>query len=232
MQTLLDEDLSWCICRLPSEVRDLMYAPGDTLCVAGGFVRACIAREEINDVDVFAPSAEAARLVAYKFAADKKVQYRETDNAITLLTKPLPIQFIHRWTFAKPEDVIPSFDFTIARAAFWFDKADVRWYSSCDDRFYADLAAKRLTYCAPARIEEAGGSLLRVLKFYQRGYRIPLDSLAKVTARLLVGLHGPEDKLPVLAEEADFGQRIEGLLKLVDPGVDPGHEAHLPSTKE
>lgn len=124
MTTLLPEDLAWCIRRLPKDAKKLLLTPGPRLCVAGGFVRSCIAHEEINeinDVDVFAPTG---------------------------------------------------------------------------------------------------------------GYRIPLDSLAKVCARLLVGLRGPVDTLPLLAEEAAFGDSIEGLLRLVDPGVDPAHEAHLPSTHE
>ena len=43
----------------------------------------------------------------------------------------------------------------------------------CNIRFYPDLAARRLVYTSPLRNEDAGGSILRVLKFYQRGYRIP-----------------------------------------------------------
>lgn len=91
-------------------------------------------------------------------------------------------------------------------------------------RFYPDLAAKRLTYCAPKRIEEAGGSLLRVLKFYRRGYIIPLDSLAAVIARL-TSPPGADSS----GELQVAGEYLK-LLRMVDPEVDPTHEAHEPSS--
>ena len=60
--------------------------------------------------------------------------------------------------------------------------------SLCSGTFYQDLAAKRLRYTRPARNEDAGGSLLRVLKYYQKGYRIPLESFAGVLTRLISAL--------------------------------------------
>jgi hypothetical protein len=54
----------------------------------------------------------------------------------------------------------------------------------CAEDYHADLAAKRVVYCAPQREEEPGGSLLRLLKFAGRGYSAPLDSVAAILARL------------------------------------------------
>ena len=102
-----------------------------------------------------------------------------------------------------------------------------KWCSACDPRFYADLAAKRLVYRSPERNEDAGGSMLRVLKFYQRGYRIPLDSLGAVIARLIQGV-----KDPILLNEPKLARTLSGLLREVDPDIDPNHIAHLPSETE
>lgn len=219
---------------------------GPDLIVAGGFVRACVTNEHINDVDCFCPSKDRAREIALYLVENDEKRVHETDNAFTLRGFKLPIQIIHRWTFGSPEAAILSFDFTIARAAFWwketvaaiesFDPELCRpavgeWQSICEERFYADLAGKRLIYCAPIRNEDAGGSLLRVLKFYQRGYRIPLDSLGQVLARLSMGVDwaNVEDKSDKYRTEIRLGEVLTGLLREVDPNLDPSHVAHLPS---
>jgi hypothetical protein len=140
---------------------------------------------------------------------------RFSDNAVTIFAKPV-IQIITRWTFSTPLEVIKSFDFTIASAAFWCDGQ--RFVAMAHDRFYSDMAAKRLHYLSPVRSEDAGGSMLRILKFYQRGYRIPLDSLGRVTARLCRGVKW--EKLDHFDEE-HVGRILTGLLFEVDPHATP-----------
>lgn len=218
MSELLKEDLMWCVRRLPKCVRDMLKNEGEKLFVAGGFIRACVANEKPADVDLFCPTKDMAELYARRMGG----RMVTTDNAHTVLgVASLPIQFIHKWTFDKPADVIPSFDFTIAKAIIWW--GGEKWQSICDARFYQDLASKRLTYCSPVRVEEVGGSLLRVLKFYQRGYRIPLDSLGAVIARLISGL---DNKKSDLSTEGNVAEVLTGLLREVDPQVDPSHESH------
>lgn len=231
MNHLIPEDLSWCLQRLPAPWRDMMQARPNQLFLAGGFIRSCIAREDVNDADFFAPNHDTAAACALLVAGPARLTPIRTDNAYTVPTKPVPAQFIHRWTFTNPVDAIASFDFTIARAAIWWDGQ--AWASACDPRFYPDLAAKRLVYCMPERIEEAGGSLLRVLKFYQRGYRIPLDSLGAVIARLAGSVRLDEIDRKVKAghsRETELAFVLTGLLREVDPAIDPTHAAHLPSS--
>ena len=107
------------------------------------------------------------------------------------------------------------------------EKLKIDWDSYCDERFYIDLASKRLIYRHPIRNEDAGGSMLRVLKYYQKGYRIPLNSLGGVIARLVIALN--KDKININNEE-DVTMVLTGLLKEVDPAIDPFHISHLPST--
>lgn len=222
MNPLSPHDLSWCLRRAPSKLLAAVKAHEGKVVVAGGFIRSCIANEEINDIDLFCPSKEYAQAVATSLlVGDRKII--ETENAYTVLGHKIPLQFIHRWTYAAPLDVIPSFDFTIARAAFWYQ--DGKWRSAVDPSFYADLASKRLVYCSPARNEDAGGSLLRVLKFYQRGYRIPLNSMGAVIARLVMGVRMND----WAGDEKHLAKILTGLLREVDPNVDPSHICHLPS---
>lgn len=219
MATLVNRDVSWIVRRLPKEVARLMKAKGPRLFLAGGFIRSVIAREEVYDVDLFSPDADAAKAAAMELAgmmADHKPRTIETLNATTITGKP-SVQFIHRWTFERPEAVVASFDFTIARAVVWFENGG--WMSHCDESFYADLAAKRLVYCSPERHEDAGGSLLRVLKFYQRGYRIPLESLAALLARMVYQME------PTTAA-------ILAALREVDPMPQPEQAAVVPEPVE
>jgi hypothetical protein len=241
---LYDEDKHRIVRMLPAHVKACMtHAPH--IILAGGFLRAIVAREDASDIDLFIPKREMAQPLAnqlrdewasrqpaqLKNAAMQGVQFWHSDNAITVKgAGKLPIQIIHRWTYDTPAEVVKSFDYTIASAAMYFSKYDANqgrplYDTICDDRFYADLAAKRLRYLSPERNEDAGGSTIRLLKFYQRGYRIPLESLAAVIARLVKGV--PVDILGS-GDESSITQEIRKLLFEVDPNADPaqaeGHE--------
>lgn len=65
--------------------------------------------------------------------------------------------------------------------------------------------------------------MLRVLKYYQRGYRIPLDSFGAVLARLLIAVRD-KDRI----DEDFMAKIITGLLVEVDPAGIIDHEAYLP----
>lgn len=226
MKTLIHEDIAWCLRRLPRSVYKMLKESGPNLVLAGGFIRSVIAHEKPSDVDLFSPDTVKAELEARRYA-EKHGRLITTDNAYTVVERGrISVQFIHRWTYSNPEDILKSFDFTIAMAAIWFD--GVRWQSQCDERFYPDLAAKRLTYTSPKREEEPGGSMLRVLKFYQRGYRIPLDSLGYVMGRLFMAV----DFKATGNSEYQVGMVLSGLLRNVDPLVDPTHEAHMPASND
>lgn len=231
-------DLAWALQRTPTKILTVLKDHPNKAFIAGGFIRSCIAHEPINDIDIFAASKELALEIANGLAPDQDRAVKEngvlpnihvSDNAYTIPSIKPTAQVIHRWNFDSPTECIQSFDFTIARAAFWWDGD--KWQSEAAPSFYADLAAKRLIYCSPKRIEEVGGSMLRVLKFYQRGYRIPLDSLSRVIARLTseLDLTAIRDGLK---DEAQVSKVLCGLLREVDPNIDPNHISHLPSKPE
>lgn len=224
-----NQDLRWAILRLPSSLKKVMKEEKwrNKIFVGGGYLRAIVSGEQVNDVDVFVSTPTDAELLSHELALSKKDIYK-TDNAYTIKSTKIPIQIIHRWVFDKAEDVAMSFDFTICCAVVCVG-ADGKWDSYCDDRFYIDLASKRLIYRCPVRNEDAGGSILRVLKYYQKGYRIPLDSLGKVIARLVKSVN--KDRCD-LSDEYQVGKVITGLLREVDPEIDPLHLFHLGSETE
>lgn len=234
MAELLKKDLHWILLRTPKPVITALQSYPAKLFMAGGFIRACVANETVADIDLFVPDKDLADLVGYKLEGASRYASK---NAVTIRLKDErtpPIQIIHRWTYDKPEELIESFDFTVAKSVVWFDGES--WQSLIHDHFYADLAAKRLTYTKPLRNEDAGGSMLRVLKFYQKGYRIPLDSLAEVIARLCMGVH--QDQLEAMVREGRgdkelaLGMVLRGLLFEVDPLLDPQHLFHPPGTAD
>lgn len=215
MKQLDDMDIRWIVRRLPKPVRDLLEKSKDVF-LAGGFIRSCIANETVNDVDLFTSSKERSSEIIRALANGETI-YR-SDNAESCKVLGVFVQAIHRWTFSKPEDCVQSFDFTIARAAVWHEAG--KWLSVCDDRFYEDLAAKRLVYCSPVRNEDAGGSMLRLLKFYQRGYRAPLGSVGAVVARMMQAVKMEEiDRYQPDQREQQLGKVLSGLLIEVDPNA-------------
>ena len=222
MRALDPKDLSWAVRLLPKELSDLMTTYRQELVLGGRYLRATVANEKINDFDMFTSSPVQAKLFADLLSAKAQRKPHETDNAYSVrLPGGAFVQFIHRWVFSSPERLLESFDFTIACAAIWVNSSG-KWTSMADDAFYPDLAAKRLTYRSPTRNEDAGGSLLRVLKYYQRGYRIPLDSLGAVVARTVKGMD-------TSFAERELATELTKRLVVVDPQADPAHEAHLPA---
>lgn len=232
---LIHEDLVWAVRRLPKKLFAVTEKADYPIFVGGGYLRSIVAHEELSDVDVFVASKEDAdRLKADLVTGESnRISVHKTANALTIRGLGLPVQIITRWLFKKMADISNSFDFTVCCACFTFKKGALggepgKWLSYCDDRFYADVAAKRLVYRSPIRNEDAGGSMLRVLKYYQRGYRIPLESLAAVISRLVMGVK-PKDNGDPLSDRDEEGTKIiiSSLLREVDPLVDPTHSAHL-----
>ena len=215
MPELNKYDLKFCVRRLPAVLRDLLKK--EDISVAGGYIRATITSEKVNDVDLFISDKSKVDSWALSLADDDRKNLYITGNATTVKNLSVPVQFITRWVYAAPEDILGSFDFTICQAAFWWDRALKSWKSACSEDFYPDLAAKRLTYTNPVREEEPGGSMIRILKYYQRGYKIPLNDLASVVTRLHSGVRDPSINLE------RYRTLIRGLLYEVDPNTDPDH---------
>ena len=219
MSTLSPTDLNFVLRRVPRDVRDLIKARG--LFLAGGFIRATIAGEKASDIDLFGASAESLKLNAMQFAIALQGRMHETDNALTVITPGhrLPVQFITKWLYApdEQEKLLTEFDFTVAQSVIWWAKDG--WHSAISESFYRDLAAHRLVYTFPQRVEAAGGSLLRARKFLMRGYNIQAESLAGVIARLVSGVDQDafDGLVAELGKEKAMARVMCGLLREVDP---------------
>jgi len=219
MTSLIPEDLHHVVTRLPGDLRKLMTEK--PIFLAGGAIRALVGQEEINDYDLFGHDGIYLEEVARAFAATRTGRVFKTDNAITVVSSPRkPVQFITRWTYSDPLKIAESFDFSVAQAVVWYEPSTIvdkgQWKSCISENFYADLAAKRLRYLNPVRNEDAGGSMLRVMKFLRRGYSIAPASVGKVIARLLTGVR--EDN-PAWSSGDEYSRAVilTSLLREVDP---------------
>lgn len=223
MNALTHQDLQFVVRRLPRDVRDLLST--GPFFLGGGFIRETIAGGDVKDIDIFGPTKGQLLDAAEAFAKRRQVKPHTSDNAITVLCPPrLPVQFITRWVFNSAQPLVQSFDFTVCQAVVWFDIGASAWLSLASEGFYPDLAARRLVYTAPAREEEAGGSMMRVRKFLGRGYNIQATSLGAVIARVVHKVNRFES-----LTEHQRGTVIAGLLHEVDPllvvdGLEPVSE--------
>lgn len=214
MNTLTTDDMQFLLGRMPRDLLALLKK--EDISLAGGAIRASVAKEKINDYDIFGADADNLVRVAKDLALSRKGRCHHTANANTVLAPSYtPVQFITRWCYQTPENVIHSFDFTICQAVVWYDKAENAWRSRCSERFYADLAAKRLSYTATVRNEDAGGSILRAFKFASRGFSISPEDLGAVLARLASGVNAEAEFW--LGDEEWKALVLTGLLREVDP---------------
>jgi hypothetical protein len=212
MATLTKGDLQLVVSRIPRDVRKMMQE--QPVFVGGGFIRETIAGNPVQDIDLFGDTEERLKSSADYLASKREAaKVHTTGNAITVLSAPrIPVQFITRWLFGEAEDLMRSFDFTVCQAVVWYDRKKSLWASVISDEFYSDLAARRLTYTFPVREEEAGGSMLRVRKFLQRGYNIQAYALAGVIARVALSAHLSPD-----TDEQSATFAISRKLFEVDP---------------
>lgn len=222
LTTMPKMDLHRVLTRVPRDIVAMLKKSEGTLWLGGGYIRAIIAGEEPNDIDIFGTSKEQLTIVAdqlMKSREERKIDTRihKTKNALTLLSSDgrIPVQFITRWNYTGIHEVCESFDFSICQAVVGY--AERKWQGCISDRFYRDLAAKRLFYTDPIREEEAGGSMMRVLKYYQRGYTIQTASLGRVMARVVAGIREEKDRTFDLKDSAMVGKVLGGLLAEVDP---------------
>ena len=208
---LRKEDLDWCIRRLPKKVAELVTQFPLKLSIGGGFIRSCITGDEVKDIDMFVDSTDTMEKVIVELLLKQGSTVFRSKNAVTIHGYKYPIQIIHRWLYSDPVKILEDFDFSIACSVIWWERG---WKGEVCHVYYQDLAAKRLRYLFPNRDEDVGGSILRVLKYYRKGYNITLFSYAGIISRLMSGVRDAGTKT-----EQELTQIISGLLFEVDPSA-------------
>ena len=188
-QALDDIDLRRIIFALPPQIREILRRfPGETV-VAGGFIRAIIADELVHDIDVFVKDEKKAKEVLDEvdLKGEKGELHYQAEAGGT------PVQVIWRYKFDVPIDVPNDFDYTVCKAAVWFEEADKKnkteagYRGVCHERFYRDLARKELVYISERENEQSTG-FIRLLKYTSYGYKVDPKSLAEIITKLCLNL--------------------------------------------
>lgn len=182
-------DIKRVIYSLPKEAIELMRRHPRQVVIAGGYIRATVAGEEVHDIDLF-------------FAEEKDVQSWSKDVGLKFEVKDKylkveaegncpEIQLVWRYSFEEPVDVIDNFDYTVVKAAIWFDEGDKKqapdFVGVCHKRFYQDLARKMLVYSCDREVQRIE-SIPRLLKYTHYGYSIDPENLAEVVIKTCVSM--------------------------------------------
>jgi hypothetical protein len=221
---LTKDDMARIVSQLPDKVERLMKKYPNMIRIGGGMPRSVLDDDDIKDIDVFVSAYLNPKRIALELM-DASDEIRMTENALTIVSDSRsipPIQVIQRWQYNTIDQLLEAFDFTIAQIAFSYDDI-LGFYGTCSEAFRDDLEAQRLTYLSPVRDEAPGGSLLRVLKFSRRGYRINVAEYAKVITRMLRDVDWEEILRKYPQSSVPFDDEvcriIESRLFEVDPNV-------------
>lgn len=232
MNPLTTAHVSACADTFPTPLVAALRSFGDRAVVAGGLVRAIVAGEKVSDIDVWVSSKDDAFGVVasiqrhYECSFDplevrQALEVHESANSLTIRGLGVPVQVIHRWTYSSVLNLLNSFDYTIAQGAVWWDRDNNAWASLCSTLFYEDVEQKVLHYLEPVREEARAGSLMRLFKFYKRGYSVSLETLAAVMAR---AVHGPsadaQDAADILKGLKEAGRRLPAPPKPPDLSIE------------
>ncbi len=116
-RSLEDADIKRVIYTLPSKVVEFLRRnPGRTV-IAGGFIRAVIGNETINDIDIFINEGNPLSL-------EPLVKGEFKDKHIEITEEGKEIQIIWRYPYKEPYEILEQFDYTVVKAAIWFDEGD------------------------------------------------------------------------------------------------------------
>jgi hypothetical protein len=190
-QNLEEDDIKRVIYMLPEEVREMMKRHPGKVIVAGGFIRALVAGEDIKDLDIFVPSESEAK----KWCDEVDIEYEMGDKYLS--TEPneyfnYEIQTVWRYPFKEAYEIPEQFDYTVVKCAIWFDPGDknksATFVGICHERFYRDLARKALVFCCERNAEKIM-SIPRLLRYTQYGYSMDPKSMAEVILKTCLGLN-------------------------------------------
>lgn len=148
-------------------------APAGSM-IAGGALTSIFTGQPVNDVDFYFKSREAFEEAVRGAYDDGFWCVAATGRAVTFVQSNSIIQFMHFDWFADPQAVFDCFDFTCCMAAYDCDTKELVFH----DDFLKHASQRFLRFHPGTRFPF--GSLLRVLKYQQRGYTIGKGDLLRI----------------------------------------------------
>lgn len=151
--------------------------------IAGGAIHSAITGSRVNDYDLFSDYPYA---VTAAIEAAGHTPSFQTDHFANYYVDGFKVQVIYRYSPNDPQELFDTFDFTIVCGAY-----DGQTFY-CHDRFWQDVAAKRLVVSGvmfPLRIME------RMAKYAKKGYTpcpVGLLAIAKAIHALDIDWDDPD----------------------------------------
>lgn len=167
---------------LPSPIKEILRT-GDAW-IAGGYILSKITGNPIKDYDIFFKNADAHHYAvlelkaAYNNIADIKIN--EGTTTFKFPDGRPSIQAIGNWYSPNPHSLLDKFDFTISQCALHFNGNSYELTLAAS--FYEDVATRELVY--NPNDESRGSSIMRVVKYAGKGYKISTEELSKVLEAL------------------------------------------------
>jgi hypothetical protein len=202
------------VAALPTEIRELAISEGPNILIAGGFCRDVMTGAEPKDIDIFSVSSQAMHNAIHNFDWTEHYTARLTANAKSFIHDDdgPDVQFISRVYYADHFEAVKSFDFSICQVGVFYIPGK-GWEGICTVEYMEDLPEFKMRYTAPERDEDPGASLLRMVKFVSRGYKIAEADIARVMGRFVVKLDEEPRSVPETEESAT--ERVKAAFRRI-----------------
>jgi hypothetical protein len=142
--------------------------------IAGGALTSSFTGNDIKDVDIYFKSKEDF-IAAVEQAYDEGMWcVAATDRAVTFTCYNNIIRLMHFDFFKTAEEIFDAFDFTVCMAAYDLDTKEFIFHED----FLKHAAQRFLRFHSGTRYPY--GSLMRVVKYQQRGYTIGKSDLLRI----------------------------------------------------
>lgn len=142
--------------------------------IAGGALTSAFTGTPINDADMYFKDKDSF-ICAVEQAYDEGLWcVAATDRAVTFVQGESVIQLMHFDFFETAESIFDAFDFTVCMAAYDLDKKEFIFH----DDFFKHASQRFLRFHNGTRYPY--GSLMRVLKYQQRGYKIGKSDMLRI----------------------------------------------------
>lgn len=142
--------------------------------IAGGALTSAFTGAPINDVDYYFKSKEAFMDAVSEAYSEMMWCVAATDRAVTFISNDNIIQLMLFDFFPTAEAIFDAFDYTIVMAAYDLDSKEFIFH----DDFLKHASQRYLSFHSGTRYPY--GSLMRVLKYQQRGYTIGKGDLLRI----------------------------------------------------
>lgn len=142
--------------------------------IAGGALTSAFTNSPINDVDIYFKDKESFVDAIHCAYDDNLWCVAATDRAVTFVRDDCIIQLMHFDFFPTAEAVFDAFDYTVCMAAYDIDAKDFVF----QEDFMKHAAQRKLSFHSGTRYPY--NSLLRVLKYQQRGYTLNKADLLRI----------------------------------------------------